>query len=87
MKKEIVIVDDRPWKMKKSIQKLKSDEIKFHSSIYYPNNMLDKARQDQLMEDYKKETHVKVIQVNSQKEFIAEMDKLYGSVCCFLYGL
>ena len=40
--------------------------------------MLDRKRQDELMEDYKESTGMEVVRVNSQKEFIDEMNKLYS---------
>lgn len=78
MKKRIVIVDDRPWKMKESIQLLQKENIVFCRTVYYPNNVLDKERQNELMEDYKKSTGIEVVQVNSQSEFISQMDELYS---------
>lgn len=78
MKKRIVIVDDRPWKMKKGIMKLQEAGIDFFQTIYYPNNMIARATQDELMEDYKKSTGMKVVQVNDQSEFLARMDELYS---------
>ena len=79
MKKKIVVVDDRPWKMKKSIQKLQENSIDFYRTVYYPNNMLDKERQNELMEDYKEGTGIEVVQVNNQEEFITQMDVLYSN--------
>lgn len=78
MKKRIVIVDDRPWKMKGSILKLQEAGVVFCKTIYYPNNMIARETQDELMEDYKKSTEMEVVQVNDQSEFLAQMDELYS---------
>lgn len=78
MKKRIVIVDDRPWKMKESIQQLQKENVVFYKTVYYPNNTLDRARQNTLMEDYEHSTGIDVVQVNSQSEFITQMDELYS---------
>lgn len=77
MSKRIVIVDDRPWKMKKCIRQLQKDNIVFYKSIYYPNNMLDRKRQAELMADYERSTGIEVVRVDSQNEFIEKMDELY----------
>lgn len=77
MKKKIVIVDDRPWKMQESIKELQEAGIVFCKTIYYPNNTIDRATQNELMEDYKQSTGIEVVQVNGQSEFLAEMDELY----------
>ncbi len=78
MKKKIVIVDDRPWKMQESIQELQKEGIIFCKTIYYPNNMIDRATQQELMDNYKESTGIEVVQVNDQSEFLAKMDELYG---------
>lgn len=78
MEKRIVIVDDRPWKMQKSIRDLKKEGIVFYKTIYYPNNTIDKKSQDELMENYKRETEMEVVQVNDQSEFLVKMDELYN---------
>lgn len=77
MKKKIVIVDDRPWKMKNSIIELQKNDIIFYRTIYYPNDMLDRERQNKLMEDYQKSTNIEVDSVKNQKEFVDKMDELY----------
>lgn len=78
MKKSIVVVDDRPWKMQKSILLLQKENIVFNKTIYYPNNMIEREKQNELMADYKKSTGMEIVQVNSQSEFIVQMDELYN---------
>lgn len=78
MSKRIVIVDDRPWKMQESIQNLQKEGIVFYKTIYYPNNTIPKEAQNELMEAYKESTKIEVVQVNTQSEFLDEMNKLYG---------
>lgn len=77
MKKRIVIVDDRPWKMKESVQELQKKQIVFDKVIYYPNDMLDKEEQNELMEEFKMSTGLEIVQVNKQMEFVEQMDELY----------
>ncbi len=78
MKKKIVIVDDRPWKFQESIRSLQKGGVIFYKTIFYPNNMIPKETQDELMEDYKNSTKVDVIQVNNQSDFLAQMNELYN---------
>lgn len=78
MKKKIVIVDDRPWKFKESIRSLQKAGVIFYKTIFYPNNMIPREKQNELMEDYKQSTNMDVIQVNNQSEFLAQMNELYN---------
>ncbi len=78
MKKKIVVVDDRPWKMQESIRILKEKGIEFYKTIYYPNNTIDSERRNELMAEYKRNTGIEVVQINSQSEFIEQMDKMYS---------
>ncbi|MDE5590025.1 MAG: hypothetical protein K2J60_12965 [Acetatifactor sp.] len=77
MRKKIVIVDDRPWKMQDCIQKLQKEGIIFCKTIYYPNNTIVRKEQQELMEEYKQSTGIEVVQVNDQSEFLVKMDELY----------
>lgn len=79
MKKKIVVVDDRPWKMQESILELQKKGVVFIKTFYYPNNTLDRKIQYELMEEYKRKTAIKVVQINSQSEFIKHMDEMYGN--------
>lgn len=78
MRKKIVVVDDRPWKMQKSIQILQEKGITFYKTIYYRNNTMDKKRQDKLMEDYKRDTCIEIVEIDNQSQFIEQMDILYS---------
>lgn len=77
MKKRIVIIDDRPWKMKESVLQLQKENIVFYKTVYYPNDMLDMVSQAKLMEDYEKSTGIEIARVNNHSEFIIQMDELY----------
>lgn len=77
MKKKIIVVDDRPWKMKECILELQEEGIDFVKTVYYPNNMLDTERQNALMEDYRKSTGIEVVLVDNESAFVTQMDLLY----------
>ena len=49
----------------------------FYETIYYPNNMIDRDKQDVLIKEYRKKTEMLVIEVKDQVEFVAKMDELY----------
>ena len=75
--KRIVVVDDRPWKVIHSIQELQKEGVIFYKTLYYPNNTLDKNNKQELMNEYKMHTHIDVVQVETQKEFLDQMNELY----------
>ena len=75
--KRIVVVDDRPWKVMQSIQELQKEGVIFYKTLYYPNNTLDKNNKQELMNEYKMHTHIDVVQVETQKEFLDQMNELY----------
>lgn len=75
--KRIVVVDDRPWKVMCSIESLQKNGVIFYKTLYYPNNTLDKNNKQELMDKYKTLTHMDVVQVDTQKEFLDQMNELY----------
>lgn len=75
--KRLVVVDDRPWKLKDCIRRLKEQGILFYKTIYYLGNMISYEEQQELMAGYREITDMEVVRVDSQKEFLDEMDRLY----------
>jgi len=74
--KKVVVVDDRPWKLRDCIKELQDKGVTFHRTIYYPNNSLDQNTQNNMMDEYIKITGAEVVRVNNQKEFLDRMEEL-----------
>ena len=75
--KRIVIVEDRPWKMRSCIKELQSKGITFYKTIYYRNNSLDTKTQEELLNQYIEDTGMEIERVNSQEEFVSKMEDAY----------
>ena len=75
--KRIVVVEDSPWKVMQSIQTLQKEGVEFCKTIFYPNNLIDKKSKEELMEEYKRVTGMEVVQVDTQIEFLDQMNESY----------
>lgn len=78
--KQIVIVDDRPWKMQDCIREFQNQGIRFCKTLYYPDFVMPvEIPDDQWICKYEKATGLNVYKINDMIDFIDQMDKSYNT--------
>lgn len=77
MNKRIVIVEDRPWVMKKSIDDMKKMKIDVAAVLYFANDPLMKELSESKMQEFIEQSQVNVIEI-VMESFKEEVDKFYN---------
>lgn len=76
--KRIVLVEDRPWVVETSVKELMDKEVQFAATLFYPNNQLYREKQDELIDKFKENTGIEVIQIKSLEDFVYQMDEFFS---------